>query len=253
MLWLMFIAMILTSGPSTNQSAGLPAHYTLAQIENALKEFINYRFWFYPAAIVEELEEEEFESYIGKEIEVEVRSYNGEIYASTSVGQWLAYFNVKNGILYCVGLIYPNVPMWPGNDYTVSGDFRFKVEEPHKPNYGSSPYKDSMLTAALSYLEKYCEDMNSGAERDKWIDVEGYLADFYEYEDGTSAWFIRNDEEAVNVPMLFDKENNIIKVEGLKGHSLKNVYSLNPDELGRYLFDKQIHDAVRKVSCVVDK
>ena len=261
---LLFAVMLFTSCSSINNTtistppvsqdvaymnSELPDYFTLTNIEDALNEYINYRLWFYPAKIMGKVEDENFDSYIGNEIDVEVRNYNGEIFASTNAGEWLAYFKVKNGIVYCEGLVRQNEPTWPKGEYTVLGNFQVKVEGPHKPNYGHSPNKDKMLVAALSYLEKYCEDMINGAERDKWIGAQGYLVDFYEYENGTSAWFIRNDGEAVNVPMLFIEENKTIKVEGLKGYSLKNVDTLNSTDPGRYLFEKQIQDAVKEVSC----
>jgi ATP-dependent helicase/nuclease subunit A len=81
-----------------------------------------------------------------------------------------------------------------------------------------------------------------------WENVDVYIADFYEYEMGTHAWFVKQDGSIANFPASFEEdENGDIKVIGLKGYTLPNKDEIIP--FAKHLFEKDITDAIVHFRC----
>ncbi|MDF2510669.1 MAG: hypothetical protein K0S04_535 [Herbinix sp.] len=240
-----------TTNLQQNQKVKLPAGFTKDKIENALLEYINYRLWLYPAKIMDAVSEKSFDNYIGKSIDIEIRIYKtdlGEsVYAQTNIGNWLAVFKSENGFVYCDGQTSEGEYGWPNNieDYAVFEKYSIVIPQPHKPNYGSSQRMDKMITALEADIRVSLEDFYNSADRyhDEWINVEVYIADFYEYEIGAHAWLCRRDGVIVEYPVAFEEVNNEIKVQKIKGFTMNNKNEFN--EFGRLQFERDIGDAVR--------
>lgn len=128
-------------------------------------------------------------------------------------------------------------------DYT-----QIDIQDPRKPNYSDSPYKDKMVTAAINYLEKFLIDMKSGEQAKDWDHVQGYLVNFQEYDETANAWFIKSNGEAVYVPFLFIEKHGTITVDGITGYSVKNMMDKATDDPDRIMFEHQINDAVKQLS-----
>jgi hypothetical protein len=238
-----------------NLEEKLPTDFTKANIKSAFEEYMNYRLWFYPKKIEGNYSAvKSFDSYIGQTIDVEVRLYSDsygkkKVYAHTSIGQWLAVFEINNGIVYCDGQISKDETMWPQDNFEVIGTFSVEVQQPHKPNYGTSPRKDRMIAAIETKLKALCEDFTSGSEGDVWSNAKVYIVDFYEYESGAEAWFVRQDGYAWYSPVQLILKNNEFEANSLKGFGMKNINALDKDDPGRFMFDRQIHDAVKQFTC----
>lgn len=238
-----------------NQEVKLPEGFTKDKIENALLEYINYRLWLYPAKIMDAVSDKSFDNYIGKSIDVEIRIYKtdlGEsVYAHTSIGKWLAVFKSENGFVYCDGQASKGEYGWPDNieDYAVFEKYSIVIPQPHKPNYGTSQRKDRMIAALEATIRASCEDYYKGADQyyDEWINVDIYIADFYEYESGAHAWLCRKDGVIVEYPVAFEEVNNEFKVQKIKGFTMNNKNEFN--EFGRFQFERDISDAVRHFKC----
>ncbi|WP_141502398.1 hypothetical protein [Paenibacillus luteus] len=237
-----------------NADAKFPANFTISNIKSALEQYANYRLWLYPENVSGKWADTNFDPYIGHMIEVEVRLYtdsggNQKVYTKTSMGEWLAVIELKNGIVYCDGQVSKDESLWPQNNYEVMGEFQIQVPQPHKPDFGSSARKDKMIAAAESYMKTFCVDLLSGTEHKKWVDAKVYIADFYEYESGVSAWLVRKDGYVWNSPMYFVEENDEFKAVGEKGFGIDKIDALDKLDSGRYMFEKQIDDAAKQFTC----
>lgn len=234
----------------SNLMSSLPEGFTLTKIESAIQHYINDQLWYYPKSIVQNQETNDFSAYVGKSIEMEVRSYNGEIYVSDNTdndqGEWLAYFKKKRDTIYCDALVGPNDPIWPNSEYQVIDRFQIEVQEPYKPNYGNSIYKDQMVAAAITYLKQFMGDMQRGDDAKGWNRVQGYLVNFHEYDESANAWFLKENNEAIYVPFIFIEENGTYRVNGVKGYSIDKVFDKNPNDPDRFMLEKQIQDAIKK-------
>jgi hypothetical protein len=239
-----------------NLEAKLPANYTLAKIKSALEEYMNYRMWLYPEKVEGNYGKTKFDPYISKIIDVEVRIYqdnSGEkkVFAHTNIGEWLVIFETENGIVYGDGqVLKEDAKMWPQDNYEVIGAFSVKVPQPHKPNYGRSPRKEKMIAAAEAYVKFFCDDASKGSESKEWINTEVYIADFYEYQELTSTWYVRQDGYVWYNPVRLVEQNTEFEAVGVKGFGMKNIYTLDKFDNGRYMFESEIHDAVKQFRCL---
>jgi hypothetical protein len=240
-----------------NQEVKLPAGFTVDKIKSALSEYINYRLWLYPAKILDGVSDKNFDDYIDKSVDVEIRVYktsSGEsVYAHTSIGEWLGAFKSNNGFVYCDGQASAGEYGWPNNieDYAVVEKYSIVIPQPRKPNYGTSTRKDKMIAALESAIKASCEDYYKGADKyyDEWINVDVYIADFYEYENAAYAWLCRQDGSITNFPVVFEEVNNEFKVQAVKGFTLNNKSAFN--EFGIFQFERDISDAVKHLKCNV--
>lgn len=234
--------------------AKLPDNFTLEKTKSALLEYINYRMWYYPSKIEENFSEDHFDKYIGKPMDVEIRVYNDNadksVYAHTSIGHLLVFDSIGE-FVYCDGQVKEGSYKWPKeNSYEVVEKYQIILPEPRKPNYGTSPRKDKMLTGFESTIRSACEEYYSykGSDGEDWENVDVYIADFYEYEMGTHAWFVKQDGSIANFPASFEEdENGDIKVIGLKGYTLPNKDEIIP--FAKHLFEKDITDAIVHFRC----
>lgn len=107
-----------------------------------------------------------------------------------------------------------------------------------------------MIVAAEEYLRfVLCEDFAKGTESEKWKGARVYLADFYEYEDGASAWIVRNDGVVSYTPVGFVEKDATIKAGGAKGFEIEAVESLDPNDLARFMYERDTGDAVLQFTC----
>lgn len=106
-----------------------------------------------------------------------------------------------------------------------------------------------MIAAAETYISAFCKDMLSGENKEKWVNARIYLVDYYEYETGVTIWMVRQDGYAWHDAAALTEENGNFKAQGLKGYGLENVKNLDPYDPGRYMFEKQINDAVKQFTC----
>lgn len=239
-----------TSDLQHSREIKLPDGFTIDTIKNALSEYVNYRLWLYPQKILDAVSDKDFDPYIGKSVDVEVRAYytgsNESVYAKTSIGEWLAVFKRKNGIIYCDGQVSKGESGWPDNtgNYMVIDKYSFVIAQPQQPHYGTSPRKDRMIAAVEAKIRWALEDFYKGADHtyEEWKDADVYIANFYEYEDGTHAWICRQDGVIVDYPVAFEESNQEIQVQPLNGSTLNNKDEFNA--FGRFQFDKELQDAV---------
>jgi hypothetical protein len=175
-----------SSGGSVRQ--GQSKKYTVANVQEAFEEYINYQMYF------EEGRADLFKSLVGKEVKAEIRYYESSpenVYVHTDIDDWVALIRTKDGILYCDGLVQrASNEELKGN---VIGSFSFKVAEVRKPNYGSSPRKDKILAAVNAYIPEMCKDFLSGEDAKHWVGAKIYLADFYGYESNANVWIVTVD------------------------------------------------------------
>ncbi len=244
------------------QAERLPENFTVDKIKSALLEYINYRLWFYPVEIMDDVSDRQFDSYIDKTIDVEIRVYENHIFADryekkvyihTSVGDWLATFECRNEIVYCDGQISEGGYGWPSDphNYEIIERYSVTIPPPHKPNYGTSPLKEKMIALFEAKLKESCEDFYKGGEEinDEWLNVDVYIAEFYEYQYGTHAWLCRQDGYAFNYPVAFEEKKNELIIYGIKGYSIN--YINQPKGLNKHQFERDISDAVRHFKCNV--
>ncbi|MHA7967576.1 hypothetical protein ACX93W_26030 [Paenibacillus sp. CAU 1782] len=229
-----------------DEDALLPAPYTMDNLQQSLDEYINYRLWYYPENTTGALEENvSFDSYIGKSvgqsIDIEIRSYEGNVYASLPTKEWLIPFSANDGIVYTEGEINSEQQAWPESDYTSIGSFSLKVNEPRSPVFGSSVRKDKMVEASLAYLDHFYDDVSRQGEEEAWAGTTATLVDFYESQMATAAWLVRKDGEIYHVPMYFEEEEAGITAVGMKGFRLNDVEAFGVEE--GYRFRKELEDA----------
>lgn len=191
-----------------------------------------------------------FEKYIGKTVDVEIRVYDNsekQVYACTSMGEWLALFDIKDGFVYCDGQVVKGEKYWPeGNGYRVIENYSLKVQEPHKPNYGSSARKDKMIAAIEEKVKWACEeDFYKGEGDNKWEDVDTYIVNFYEYEMATHVWLCKKDGSITDYPVYLEENNGEFKVQTNKGYSVTNKDAFN--KFGRFQFERDINDAAKHI------
>lgn len=228
----------------TNSDVKLPANFTVEKIKNALLEYINYRLWFYPA-LKDDPSDKDFDNYIDKSIDVEIRLYNNaemSVYCHTNIGNWLLVFTNKDDIIYCEGQVNSDEKYWPqNNDYQTIEQYSVVIPKPHKPNYGTSTKKNKMIDVVEAKVKSDCESFYK--DDDSWKDVDVYIVDFYEYETGAHAWLCKQDGSIVSFPVVFVDENNEIKVQTVKTDEYNNKDSFG--EFGRHLFERELNDAVK--------
>lgn len=95
----------------------LPPNISLDSVKKAFGEYINYRLWWYPNETDKQIN---FEAYVGKEIEAEVRVYDSDpqsAYIHTELGDWLAKIVYKDGFVYCDGFVRQEENNYPQGDY----------------------------------------------------------------------------------------------------------------------------------------
>lgn len=243
---------------SSSQTIKLPADFTIDKIKSALLEYINYRLWLYPAKIKDNISDKSFDDYINKTIFVEIRAYENlerSVYCHTSIGNWLLVFNSKSDFVYCEGQVAEGETYWPNNNtYEIIEKYSVLIPNPHKPNYGSSSYKNKVIAAVEAKVRSACEsfykDSSTENSHNAWINVNAYIADFYEYEEGTQVWLYKSDGSILCYSVAFLTEKNDIKVQSLKPDEYKNKDAFN--EFGRNLFDKNINDAVSHFKCNIE-
>lgn len=227
-------------------SLELPPNISLDSVKNAFKEFINYRLWWYPNETDNQIN---FEPYVGKEINAEVRMYDSDpqtVYIHTQLGDWLTKFVFFKGIVYCDGFVKQEEKNnYPQGDFKKVDTLKITVETPHKPNYGTSPRKDKMIQAAETYVDFRCTDFAAGTEADLWKGVKVYIVDFYEYEDVVNLWFVRRDGYAYFGPVQLTEKDNEFQTQGLKGFEIQDIKK----EENNFLFERQIGDAVKQFEC----
>lgn len=248
----------IENSSASNQEAELPANYTIDKVKNALLEYINYRLYFYPAKIMDVALDKDFDNYIGKSIDVEIRIYydgsKKSVYAHTSVGDWLAIFKNENELVYCEGQVSEGEGYgWPNDaeNYKVIEKYSVIIPEPRKPNYGTSERKDKMIAAFEAKIKAACLDFYKGAYEyyTEWENVDVYIVDFYEYQMGAQAWLCKQDGSITNYPVDFEENNNEFKVQSVKGYTMKNKDAFT--EFGRFQFERNINDAVKHFKCNV--
>lgn len=238
--------------PFNSLEVNLPEGYTVGKIKSSLLEYINYRLWLYPIKFQDATSDKDFDKYIDKSIDVEIRVYtnNSEksVYAYTNIGNWLAVFKNSNGFVYCDGQVGENETLYPeGNNYQVIEKYSIEIQKPHKPNYGNSPRKDKMIAALESSLKSSCEEYYL-AEKE-WTNVNVYIADFYEYEMGAHAWLCKENGSITCYPVNFDEENGQFEIQKLKGYTFESKGSLN--KFGSFQLERYINDAVKNFKCNV--
>lgn len=131
-------------------------------------------------------------------------------------------------------------------DHQVQDHVQDEVQEPHRPDYGNTAYKDQMLAAAVSYLRQFMNDMQRGEEAKEWIHVQGYLVNFHEYDESAYAWFLKENGEAVNIPFIFIEDNGTIRADGMKGYSLDHIFDRDPGDPNRVMVEQQIKDSIKR-------
>lgn len=250
-------AAVTVSQAGEKPKAELPQGFSLDKIKDALLEYINYRLWLYPSSILDGLTGKEFDSYINKSIEVEIRVYETssgkKVYAKTNIGEWLMVFKNKNGFVYCDGQVAEGEgEEWPDNieKYDIIETYTVNIPEPHKPNYGTSQRKDKMIATFESHIKIQLYDYytNGGGNKDEeWANVEVLIADFYEYEMGAHAWFLKKDGSIVSYPVYFIEENGEFQVRGLKGYTMESKDKFG--RFGRFYLERDKNDAVRHFVC----
>ncbi|MEK0315683.1 hypothetical protein [Cohnella sp. 56] len=249
---------LLLSGCSTTLKSNNPTHsvgmnaghseispnISLDSAKKAFSEYINYRLWWYPNETDNQIN---FEAYIGKEIEAEVRIYESDpqsAYIHTTLGDWLAKIVYKDGFVYCDGFVRQEENIYPQGDYKKVDTLNIIVETPHKPNYGSSPRKNKMIQAVEKYVDFRCKDFAAGTDADLWKGVKVYIADFYEYEEVVSVWFVRQDGYAANMPVQLTEKNNEFETQGDKGTHIQDIKKEKD-----FNFQREIDDAVKQFEC----
>jgi hypothetical protein len=234
-----------------SQETKLPDGFTTDAIKNALSEYVNYRLWYYPQPILDlAVSDKDLHPYIGKSIDVEVRVYNTgsneSVFAKTSVGEWLAIFKSKNGIIYCDGQIGNGEINWPDNtgNYTAIDNYSFVIQPPRQPHYGTSPHKDRMIAAVEANVRWALEDFYQGADQtyEEWKNADVYIADFYEYEEAAIAWICRQDGLIVEYPVAFIESDQEIVVQAMKGFTMENK---DQYEFGGLQFDHELQGAAK--------
>ncbi|RJE83924.1 hypothetical protein D3P07_24245 [Paenibacillus sp. 1011MAR3C5] len=259
--FLVCTALLLTSCSTINGAdslpqveldrAALPEGYTIDSFKSAIIEYVNYRMWTSPDHIYGTVSEKSFEPFVGQIIDVNIRVYVDDaekktVYAHTNEADWLIVLNQRADIVYGDGQVSEGETNWPQGKWESVAQFPISVEKARKPNYGSSPRKDKMIAAAEVQLKYYlCEDFVRGEGGEKWIGATAYLTDFFEYEEGASAWLIRGDGYAAYTPLAFVEGNNAFKAVGVKGFSLENIHSQDPG----FTYEQQIKDTVLKFTC----
>lgn len=243
------------AGQTTGVSE-LPKGFTVDKVKDALLEYINYRLWLYPSSLQNVPTGKEFNDYINKSIDVEIRVYESGsgnmVCGKTNIGEWLMVFKSRNGIVYCDGQVAKGEEGWPDNieNCAVIEKYSVTIPEPHKPNYGTSQRKDKMIAAFETYIKQALYDLynNLGGEKQEdWDEVEVYMADFYEYESGAYAWFLKKDGSIASYPIYFIEVNGEFQVQSLTGYTMNSKDEFG--EYGRFQFERDINDAVRHFVC----
>lgn len=241
----------VTSNPETK----LPDGFTLATMKSAIQNYVNDMMWFYPEQAGWSYADHNFETFIGQTIDVEARLYTDgsggdRIFAKTGLGEKLAIFVLKDGFVYVDGQVGENDPDFgQRGSFEIVGAFSFQVEQPHKPDYGSSPRKDQMIVALEATMKKKCDDLLRGSDKDDWIGSKVYIMDFYEYESFSSAWIVRPDGYAWNEPLQLVEKDDGFEANGGKGLQFDNIRTLDPYDVNRIAFDKGIQQSLKQFMC----
>ncbi|WP_042203377.1 hypothetical protein [Paenibacillus camerounensis] len=234
------------SKDSSHPMHSLPADFTTDKIQRAFDEYVNYRLWFYPKSVPGN--SYEFDSYVGQKINAEIRLYASAPdtpYIHTDIGDWLAIFKTFNGFVYCDGIADIENSVLSLSNYEVIDRFTLDVKHAHTPNYGVSETKEEIIKAIENNIQKITKDLLDSTDRELWEQSTVYLTNFYEYEQGVSIWFVREDHYVWQVPVSFIKINGIYETQSLKGYGFDNLFDLELHDPGRYTFEKQISDAVK--------
>jgi hypothetical protein len=226
----------------------LPHNINVNQVKTAFEEYANYRLWYYPD---EHNTHIDLQSHIGKEINADMLVFESNpdhIYLRTEASESLGIIVYKDGFVYLDGFVEPENPnrLYPQGKHAKVATIKVKINEPHKPNYGTSPRKDNMIQAAERYAETLCKDFLSGEESALWENADNYILDFYEYQDIIGIWWIRKDGYASTTPVQIIENNHAFQSHGIKGYSIADF--TKHDEL--YTSEQRfIADAVKRMAC----
>ena len=224
----------------------LPENFTIDKIKNALLEHINYSLWlnYYTPE-----DEETFYNYINKPINVEIRLYTNKNSVYTYVSELGCLISVKSnkGFIYCSDRYFKD-PI--SGEYSWSIDENFEVlekysvilPEPHKPNYGSSEYKNSIISKMESFVKNDCKSF-SEYDKDKWGNIDVYISDFFEYEDGVIVLLYHQDGSITYYPINVEENNGEILFTTAKSFTVNGMNDMN--EYGQYEFERRKNDAVK--------
>ncbi|GFN29956.1 hypothetical protein [Paenibacillus xylaniclasticus] len=256
------VLLISSCGANDNRSnlspdERLPAGYTIANIESAMDECINYFLWSNPDEVYPRPAGSE--PYVGQQISVEVRVYTDKsdgqrVFALSNLAIWkdsLFTFDRLGGAVYCTGHSIPNDESWPEGDYEVIDTLSLKVQPVRNPHFGTSPEKDRMMETIENELTRTCIDFTTGTERELWLDSDIYVVDFFEYEKSAGVWFIRQDGYAYNsgIYLELDTTTNEYVAIGLKGYALDNIHSIMEGDPARFIFDRQMQAVIKHYKC----
>jgi hypothetical protein len=235
----------------------LPTGYTIANIESAIDECINYILWSNPDEI--HPRPAGSEPYVGQQISVEVRLYTDpsggqNVYAQSNVDIWkdtLFKFDQLGGDVYCTGHSTPQEESWPEGDYEVIDTLSLKVQPVRDPHFGTSPEKDRMMEIIENELTAMCKDFTAGSDGELWLDSDIYVVDFFEYEASAGIWFVRKDGNAYysGLKLEMDKTTNEYVAIGVKGYPLDNINSIKKGDPARFIFDREMQAAIKHYKC----
>ncbi|WP_127532841.1 hypothetical protein [Paenibacillus kobensis] len=242
---------------NTSPDERLPVGYTIANIESAIDECINYIMWNNP--------EEEIprpagsEPYVGQQVSVEVRLYTDpsgghKVYAQSNVDIWkdlLFKFDRLGGEVYCTGHANPVEESGPEGDYEVIDTISLQVQPVRDPHFGTSPEKDRMIKTVENKVTAMCEDFTAGSDGKLYLDSDVYMVDFYEYEMSVGFWFVLKGGNAYysGVGLRLDKTTNEYEITGKKGFPLNNIDSMKKGDPGRFMFDRMVQAAIKHYKC----
>jgi hypothetical protein len=241
----------ISSSPSAEPENGarkFPHNISAEHVKAAFEEYANYRLWYYPD---EHNPHIDLQSHIGKEINADMLVFESDpdhIYLRTEASESLGIIVNKDGFVYLDGFVEPENPnrLYPQGKHAKVATIKVKINEPRKPNYGTSPRKVNMIQAAERYAETLCKDFLSGEESALWENADNYILDFYEYQDIIGIWWIRKDGYASTTPVQIIENNHAFQSHGIKGYSIADF--TKHDEL--YTSEKRfIADAVKRMAC----
>ncbi len=221
-------------------------------IKEAFEAYINERLWLYPQELTGDTSGKSFDSYIGQQIDVEVRAYKGiqnRAYIHTSIGDSLAVFKVADGVVYCDGQVTLNENKdWPTKqEYVLLDQYEMTINKPHKIDYGTSVYKDKVIEAIISKVKASCKQLMESEST--WVDAEVFVADFYEYVHVVDVWISKVDGSIVNYPVYWEEKEGSIEVNGIKGFEVSDISELVG--LTEHIYNWEKESAVARFICKI--
>lgn len=175
---LLSLVLLFCSCSSTN-TCNLPDGYSIASVHESFLEFINY---------CRVMEPHEMLSHFvdGQEVEVEIRLYlPNQVCVSTNLGEWLAWFELREDVVVCIGLAVPGDNGWPLlTDYSIIDKNTIVISTKREPNYGNSELKNELIAILEEHLlwVVYDSAFSGSSVNEKYLDADVYLSNFYEHE-----------------------------------------------------------------------